>query len=372
MRAVVRAASRSQSEACSAGHGGSILVVVVVLSRTVLIGGARGVHDGTGLGAGRPARGHRGAGAGHRGTPRRALPDRAARLGALARLPLRWGTLAGLAGAAARRLRWRPADDGRFRRAAQRAVSAVAPQRGVRTVHCMRPGFAEPRASTCWWSGATTIRRQRPTPADPGRDASDVAGAPGRGTRAEWAGAAVRRAALPARCPAAGRPAARPRAWTPGIAAAIGARVTGFAAACWRQVRAARAAWPRMPWRTPSRLAAPACMGGRWRCQSLCRELLAWADVVVVTGRFRLDAVGSAGHRRAGLHRRPGRPWPAASPPARKPGSAPARRACWVTQLHPSRANGSTRRDASLPKSSARKLLPATRASVVTRSTGPA
>ncbi len=65
--------------------------------------------------------------------------------GALARLPLRWGTLAGLAGAARRPFREAPPS---LAISAGRRGASVAlwlAGRGVRTVHCMRPGFGESR-----------------------------------------------------------------------------------------------------------------------------------------------------------------------------------------------------------------------------------
>ena len=76
------------------------------------------------------------------GRPFRTLP---LEWGLAARLPLRWGTLAGLAPAARDGLAapWPDVAISAGRRAASVALWLAG--HGVRVVHCMRPGFAEPR-----------------------------------------------------------------------------------------------------------------------------------------------------------------------------------------------------------------------------------
>lgn len=200
--------------------------------------------------------------------------------GPLARLPLRWGTLAGLA---------RPARDAFAGKLPGLAISAgrrSAPvalwlaARGVRTVHCMRPGFAESRFDLL------VVGRHDDPPAVP--NILPILGAAHRmspariaAARAEWSAFA----ALPAPRVAlllGGPP--RTEGMAPATASAIAAAVAGFAGSVLatgsrRSGRAAEDAVVAAIAPVPHRMhrwgdAGPNPYAG----------MLAWADAVVVTG----------------------------------------------------------------------------------------
>jgi mitochondrial fission protein ELM1 len=200
--------------------------------------------------------------------------------GKLARLPLRWGTLAGLA-PAARAAFAGPLPDlaiSAGRRSAPVALWLAA--RGVRTVHCMRPGFGEHRFRLL------VVGRHDDPPAAP--NMLSILGATHRmsparlaAARAEWADFA----ALPAPRVAlllGGPP--RAEGMAPATAAAIAATVAGFAgsvmatgsrrtgAAAQQAVAAALAPVPHRLHRWGDASANPYA------------GMLAWADAVVVTG----------------------------------------------------------------------------------------
>jgi uncharacterized protein len=200
--------------------------------------------------------------------------------GPLARLPLRWGTLAGLAPAARAAFvpPWPRLAISAGRRSAPAALWLRA--RGVRVVHCMRPGFAE---------GAFDLlvvgRHDSPPEA---ANILPILGAAHRmspqrlaAARAEW----VALSDLPAPRVAlllGGPP--RGEGMAPEVAARIAARVAGFAGSVLatgsrRTGRAAEDAVAAVLAPLPHRLhrwgdAGPNPYAG----------LLAWADAVVVTG----------------------------------------------------------------------------------------
>ncbi len=200
--------------------------------------------------------------------------------GPLARLPLRWGTLAGLA---------RPVRAGFGGELPALAISAgrrSAPvalwlaARGVRTVHCMRPGFAEARFDLL------VVGRHDDPPAAP--NILPILGAAHRmspqrlsAARGEWA----EFAALPSPRVAlllGGPP--RAEGMDAAIAVSIGATVAGFAGSVLatgsrRTGRAAEEAVAAAIAPLPHRL-------HRWGAGGAnpYAGMLAWADAVVVTG----------------------------------------------------------------------------------------
>lgn len=200
--------------------------------------------------------------------------------GAFARLPLRWGTLAGLAGQA-RGAFTEPLPDlalSAGRRSAPVALWLAA--RGVRTVHCMRPGFAEHRFDLL-------VAGRHDNPPD-AANILPILGATHRMSPARLAAARdewVELAALPAPRVAlllGGPP--RAEGMAPDTAAAIGARVAGFAGSVMatgsrRTGAAAEQALAEALAPVPHRL-------HRWGAQGAnpYAGMLAWADMVVVTG----------------------------------------------------------------------------------------
>jgi hypothetical protein len=209
-------------------------------------------------------------------------PFRTMRLewGPFARLPLRWGTLAGLARPARAPF---AADLPTMAISAGRRSAPVAlwlAARGVRIVHCMRPGFAEPRFDLL------VVGRHDDPPAAP--NILPILGAAHRmsparleAARAEWAAFAD----LPSPRVAlllGGPP--RAEGMDAGIAAAIAGKVAGFAgsvmatgsrrtgAAAEQALAAAIAPLPHYLHRWGNAGANPFA------------GMLAWADVVVVTG----------------------------------------------------------------------------------------
>lgn len=200
--------------------------------------------------------------------------------GPLARLPLRWGTLAGVARPARAGFvpPWPALAISAGRRSAPVALWLAA--RGVKTVHCMRPGFAESRFDLL------VVGRHDDPPAAP--NIVPILGATHRmsparlaAARAEWAAFA----ALPSPRVAlllGGPP--RAEGMEAGIAAAIGAKVAGFAGSVLatgsrRTGRAAEDAVAAAIAPLPHRLR-------RWGDGGAnpYAGMLAWADVVVVTG----------------------------------------------------------------------------------------
>lgn len=200
--------------------------------------------------------------------------------GPLARLPLRWGTLAGLApeARAAFAPPWPRVAISAGRRSAP--VALWLRRRGVRVVHCMRPGFAEDRFDLL-----VVGRHDSPPEAE---NLLPILGAthrmsPGRlaAARAEWAALAD----LPAPRVAlllGGPP--RGEGMAPDVAARIAARVAGFAGSVLatgsrRTGRAAEDAVAAALRTVPHRL-------HRWGDAGAnpYAGLLAWADAVVITG----------------------------------------------------------------------------------------
>jgi mitochondrial fission protein ELM1 len=200
--------------------------------------------------------------------------------GPLARLPLRWGTLAGLAPGARAALRGAPPAlaISAGRRSAPVALWLAA--RGVRTVHCMRPGFGEARFDLL-----VAGRHDDPPVA---LNTLPILGATHRMSPARLAAARAEFAAF------ANLPSPRvalllggpPRAegMAPAIAAAIAGTVAGFAGSVLatgsrRTGRAAEDAVAAALAPVPHRL-------HRWGDAGAnpYAGMLAWADAVVVTG----------------------------------------------------------------------------------------
>ncbi|BDG71537.1 mitochondrial fission ELM1 family protein [Roseomonas fluvialis] len=200
--------------------------------------------------------------------------------GGLARLPLRWGTLAGLAPAA------RGAFAGELPRLAISAGRRSAPvalwlaARGVRTVHCMRPGFAEARFDLL------VVGRHDDPPTAP--NILPILGAAHRmspqrlaAARDEWSAFAT----LPAPRVAlllGGPP--RAEGMDPAIAAAMAQKVAGFAGSV-------LATGSRRTGRTAEDAVAAAIAAAPHRLHrwgdggaNPYAGMLAWADAVVVTG----------------------------------------------------------------------------------------
>lgn len=197
-----------------------------------------------------------------------------------ARLPLRWGTLAGLTPAARLGLAepWPEVAISAGRRAA--AVALWLAGHGVRTVHCMRPGFAESRF------GLLVVGRHDSPPAAP--NILPILGATHRmsparlaAAREEWgmfgAFPGPRVALL-----LGGPP--RAEGMGPETAAAIARQVAGFAGCVLatgsrRTGRAAEAAVKEVLAPLPHHL-------HRWGegGANPYAGMLAWADAVVVTG----------------------------------------------------------------------------------------
>jgi hypothetical protein len=211
------------------------------------------------------------------GRPFRAVP---LAWGPLARLPLRWGTLAGLAppSRAAFMPPWPDLAISAGRRSAPVALWLAA--RGVRIVHCMRPGFAEPRFDLL------VVGRHDSPPEAP--NILPILGAAHRMAPARLAAARdtwAAFAALPAPRVAlllGGPP--RAEGMAPATAVAIAAKVAGFAGsvlatgsrrtgvAAEQAVAAAIAHLPHHLHRWGDAGANPYA------------GMLAWADAVVVTG----------------------------------------------------------------------------------------
>jgi len=210
------------------------------------------------------------------------LPFRTVALewGALARLPLRWGTPAGLAPAARAAVKAPPPAIAisAGRRSAPVALWLAA--RGVRTVHCMRPGFAEHRFDLL------VAGRHDDPPAAP--NILPILGATHRMSPARLAAARDEWAAF------AALPSPRvvlllggpPRAegMAPATAAAIAGAVAGFAGSVLatgsrRTGRAAEQAVAAALAPLPHHLR-------RWgdAGPNPYTGMLAWADAVVVTG----------------------------------------------------------------------------------------
>lgn len=211
------------------------------------------------------------------GRPFRAVP---LAWGALARLPLRWGTLAGLSGAARRAIAppWPRVALSAGRRSAPVALWLQA--RGVRVVHCMRPGFAEARFDLL-----VVGRHDSPPEA---RNILPILGATHRMSPARLAAAREEwgvfgefpgpRVALLLGGPPRGEGMA------PEVAARIATRVAGFAGSVLatgsrRTGRPAESAVAEAIGHLPHRL-------HRWGDGGTnpYAGLLAWADAVVVTG----------------------------------------------------------------------------------------
>lgn len=211
------------------------------------------------------------------GRPFRVLP---LEWGPLARLPLRWPTLAGLAGAARRGFAapWPDIAISAGRRSAPAALWLAA--RGVRTVHCMRPHFAERRFDLL------VVGRHDSPPAAP--NILPILGATHRmsparldAAREEWGmfgGLPGPRVALLLGGPPRGEGMA------PGTAAAIARQVAGFAGSVLatgsrRTGRPAEAAVAEALGPLPHHL-------HRWGDGGAnpYAGMLAWADAVVVTG----------------------------------------------------------------------------------------
>ncbi|CAA9260048.1 MAG: DUF1022 domain-containing protein, partial [uncultured Acetobacteraceae bacterium] len=268
-----------------------------------------------GLGPGGPARGHGGAGARHRGTPRRAVPRRGPALGrargaapplAFTARPDACGARAVAAAlAAAGDLSRAPLRAGvALARAAGRADGALHEAR-LRPTPIRPPGARPPRRAA---GGAEH-------PADPGRHAPRLAGGARRG--AGRLGRA-RRHARAARRVADGGEGARDR---------HGRRSRRFGRRASRGLRRKRAGEHepphrrgrhRRPRRSPARGAAPPVPLGRRRTEPLSR-LPGLGGRGGGDGRFRVHAVGGAGDVRPGVHRRSRRPRPAAPGAAREP-----------------------------------------------------
>ena len=204
--------------------------------------------------------------------------------GPLARLPLRWRHAGGAGAGGARGLRARPGRDlaiSAGRRSAPVALWLAA--RGVRTVHCMRPGFGAARFDLLVRRPPRRPARGAQHPAHPRRRAPHVARAPGR--RARRNGRALRRRCPPraSRCCSAARCARR--AWRPPPPPPSPAPGRGLRRQrAGHRVAAAPGARPRTPWRprwrrVPHRL-------HRWGDAGAnpYAGMLAWADAVVVTG----------------------------------------------------------------------------------------
>jgi mitochondrial fission protein ELM1 len=213
---------------------------------------------------------------------RLALPFRTLPLdwGPMARLPLRWGTLAGLRGPA--RTPFAPPLPELAISAGRRSapVALWLAARGVQTVHCMRPGFAERRF------GMLVVGRHDSPPAAP--NILPILGATHRmsparlvAAREEWG----RFAAFPGPRVAlllGGPP--RGEGMAPHRAAAIAREVAGFAGSVLatgsrRTGRAAEAAVAEAITGLPHHL-------HRWGDggDNPYAGMLAWADAVVVTG----------------------------------------------------------------------------------------
>jgi mitochondrial fission protein ELM1 len=200
--------------------------------------------------------------------------------GALARLPLRWPTRLGLTGAARRALAgpWPAAVISAGRRSAP--VALWLGRRGARTIHCMRPGFAEDRFDLL------VAGRHDAPPAAP--NILPILGATHR-LSPERLAAARERWAVFAAFPAprialllGGPP--RGEGMRPAVAAAIGRQVAGFAGSVLatssrRTGREAEAALAEAIRALPHHL-------HRWgeAGENPYAGLLAWADAVVVTG----------------------------------------------------------------------------------------
>jgi mitochondrial fission protein ELM1 len=200
--------------------------------------------------------------------------------GRLARLPLRWPTLAGLTAESRAGLQapWPDLAIGAGRRSAP--VALWLAQRGVRTVHCMRPGFGEDRFDLL------VLGRHDAPPEAP--NILPIIGAthrmsPGRlaDARAEWAAFG----ALPAPRVAlllGGPP--RGEGMRPDAAAAIGRQVAGFAGSVLATGSRRTGA--------PAEAALAEAIAGRphhlrrWgdAGPNPYAGMLAWADAVVVTG----------------------------------------------------------------------------------------
>jgi mitochondrial fission protein ELM1 len=200
--------------------------------------------------------------------------------GPLARLPLRWATLAGLTPGARRGLR-PPFPDlvlSAGRRAAPVALWLAG--QGARTVHCMRPGFAERRFDLL-------VAGHHDSPPDAPNTLA-VLGATHRfsparidAARAEWG--VFGEFPAPRVALLLGGPP-RAEGMDPAAAAAIAATVAGFAGSVLatgsrRTGRAAEAAVAQALQPLPHRL-------HRWGDGGAnpYAGLLAWADAVVVTG----------------------------------------------------------------------------------------
>lgn len=200
--------------------------------------------------------------------------------GPLARLPLRWGTLAGLAPTARGAFTgpWPDLALSAGRRSAPLALWLAA--RGVRTVHCMRPGFAERRFDLL------VAGRHDDPPAAP--TMLPILGATHRmsparlaAAREEW----VAFAALPTPRVAlllGGPP--RAEGMAPATAAAIGATVAGFAGSV--MATGSRRTGAAAEQAVATALAAVPHRLHRWGDggPNPYAGMLAWADAVVVTG----------------------------------------------------------------------------------------
>ena len=200
--------------------------------------------------------------------------------GPMARLPLRWPTLAGLSAEARRGLAppWPDITISAGRRSAPVALWLAG--QGVRTIHCMRPGFAEHRFDLL-----VVGRHDSPPQA---RNILPILGATHRMSPARLAAAREEWgmfAAFPSPRIAlllGGPP--RGEGMRPDIAAAIARQVVGFAGSVLatgsrRMGRPAESAVAEMLAETPHHLR-------RWGegGPNPYAGLLAWADAVVVTG----------------------------------------------------------------------------------------
>lgn len=200
--------------------------------------------------------------------------------GPFARLPLRWGTLAGLTGIARRP--FREALPGLAISAGRRgaAVALWLAGQGVRTVHCMRPGFGESRFDLL-------VVGRHDAPAD-APNILPILGATHRMSPARLAAARQEWASLgaypsPRVALLLGGPP-RGEGMLPATAAAIAARVAGFAGSV-------IATGSRRTGRAAEEAAGQALAGVAHRLHrwgdggpNPYAGLLAWADAVVVTG----------------------------------------------------------------------------------------
>lgn len=200
--------------------------------------------------------------------------------GGMARLPLRWATLAGLSSAARRALAepWPDLVISAGRRSAPVALWLAG--QGVRTVHCMRPGFAERRFDLL------VVGRHDSPPAAP--NILPILGATHRMSPARLAAARQEWGMLgefpaPRVALLLGGPP-RGEGMAPEAAAAIARQVAGFAGSVLatgsrRTGRPAEAAVAEVLGSLPHRL-------HRWGDggPNPYAGLLAWADAVVVTG----------------------------------------------------------------------------------------